>query len=148
MRQVFPDGLKTPCHHHSPICLIVGMTILLINFLVMNITLINIIVMTIIIDILSTSFYPGLGDGWGMKPSLGRPEVNKCKMQDYFANLQWHFCNVVPIHIYVYYYFDHILESTHVSDVEARRIGFPPSADSWWLHICLVEVVKDNNSHH
>ena len=108
---------------------IIVMTIIQTNVRLMTITLINMIVMTII-DILSTSFCPGLGDGWGMKPSLGRPEVNECKIQDYIVNLQWHFCNVVPIHIYVYYYFDHILESTHVSDVEARRIGFPPSADS------------------
>ena len=46
MRQVFPDGLNTPCHYHSPICLIVGMIITLINFLVMTITLINVIVMS------------------------------------------------------------------------------------------------------
>ena len=46
MRQVFPDGLKPPCHYHSPICLIVGMIITLINFLVMTITLINVIVMS------------------------------------------------------------------------------------------------------
>ena len=77
------------------------MTIIQTNVRLMTITLINMIVMTII-DILSTSFCPGLGDGWGMKPSLGRPEVNKCKMQDSIVNLHCYFCYVVAIRIYVY----------------------------------------------
>ena len=80
---------------------IIVMTIIQTNVRLMTITLINMIVMTII-DILSTSFCPGLGDGWGMKPSLGRPEVNKCKMQDSIVNLHCYFCYVVAIRIYVY----------------------------------------------
>ena len=98
------------------------MTITLINVIVKITTLINIIVMTII-DILSTSFCLGLGDGWGMKPSLGRPEVNKCKMQNSIVNLKWYFCYAVASIITLF-------TSTHVSDVEARRIGFPPASDS------------------
>ena len=75
------------------------------------------------VDILSTSYCLGLGDGWGMKPSLGRPEVNKCKMQNSIANLNWYFCYVVASNITLF-------TSTHVSDVEARRIGIPPASDS------------------
>ena len=84
------------------------MTITLINVIVKITTLINIIVKTII-DILSTSFCLGLGDGWGMKPSLGRPEVNKCKMQSSIANLKWYFCYVVASIITLFTFWNQLM---------------------------------------